>query len=144
MKSREIRRREAWKIIAGATETVAVLLLLLAAVEASMEGQTVAAFLQAAILLVTAIIVWRYTRETHQLRETAQQQLKHTRDQSETMQRPSLFLFDKTTGDHRSLYAENLGYGPAMNIVRVIIQPGGLMGSAPFNRAHTASAIAGC
>lgn len=39
---------------------------------------------------------------------------------------PVLVLVDEITGDHRSLYAENIGYGPAMNVVRTILQTGKL------------------
>lgn len=37
---------------------------------------------------------------------------------------PLLILVDEINGDHRNLYAENIGYGPAINIVRTIVKTG--------------------
>jgi len=99
-----------------------------------MKTEAIILIIQTVILGITGLIVCWYTKETKRLRkishrqvEVSQQQVKVTQEQIETMQRPFLFLIDEITDDHRSLYAENFGYGPAMNIVRVIIQPGGLM-----------------
>jgi hypothetical protein len=49
---------------------------------ASMTWTDWAAFVQAAILLGTAIIVWRYTVETQRLRETAERQVAETQNQA--------------------------------------------------------------
>lgn len=40
---------------------------------------------------------------------------------------PMLTFLDEQTRDHRSLYVKNVGYGPALNIVRKIIEPGDLL-----------------
>jgi hypothetical protein len=40
---------------------------------------------------------------------------------------PILIFADEPTGDERSLYVKNVGYGPALNIVREIIEPGDLL-----------------
>jgi hypothetical protein len=88
MRSRGDRQREARQLIAGMAGTVAMLLVLLALVNASVDGLTVATFLQTAVLLGTAGIVWFYTKETQRLRETAQQQVKLMQQTFESSQRP--------------------------------------------------------
>ena len=42
-----------------------------------------------------------------------------------------LVLVDEITGTHRSLYVKNVGYGPAMDVVRNIIRAGGLVRTTP-------------
>ena len=76
------------RLIAGEMGTVAILLVLLAAVEASVDGQTIAGFLQATILLGTAGIVWWYTKETQRLREAAQGQTEITQQIFDASHRP--------------------------------------------------------
>jgi hypothetical protein len=105
----------------GAIGTVAVLLVLLAAVEASVEGQTVAAFLQAAIMAGTAVIVWWYTKETQGLRETAQQQVRETQRQTEVQQRPFVIVTPEASqGILDRLRVHNIGTSAAINI-RIVI-----------------------
>lgn len=114
MRSREERQCGAWRLIAGVTGTVAILLALLAAVEASVDGPTIAGFLQAAILLGTAVIVGRYTKETQGLREAAQQQI-------EVQQRPFVILTpDARQGDLKGLKIQNIGNSAAVNI-RIVL-----------------------
>jgi hypothetical protein len=114
VRSREERQRGAWRLIAGVTGTVAVLLVLLAAVEASVDGQIIAGFLQAAILSVTAVIVWWYTKETQGLREAAQQQI-------EVQQRPFVILTpDARQRDLKELKIQNIGNSAAINI-RIVL-----------------------
>jgi hypothetical protein len=114
VRSREERQRRAWKLIAGVTGTVAILLVLLAAVEASVDGQTIAGFLQAVILLGTAGIVWWYTKETQRLREAAQQQI-------EVQQRPFVILTpDVRQGDLKGLKVQNIGNSAAINM-RIVL-----------------------
>jgi hypothetical protein len=88
VRSREERQCVAWRLIAGETWIVAILLVLLAAVEASVDGQTIAGFLQATILLGTAGIVWWYTKETQRLREAAQGQTEITQQIFDASHRP--------------------------------------------------------
>jgi hypothetical protein len=45
-------------------------------------------------------------------------------DKREGARRPEIIFVDEKTEDHRNLYAKNIGTGPAINIVRVIINPG--------------------
>lgn len=118
MKSREDRRREARGFIAEAALVVAVLLVFWAAVEGSttwlMFFPTIAAF-------VTAGIVWWYTKETQQLRETAQQQVEAAHQQIEVQQRP-LVIAEPRRSD--SLIVRNIGNSAAMNItIRVAKSP---------------------
>jgi len=40
---------------------------------------------------------------------------------------PILTFADEPTGDHRDLYVKNVGYGPALNIVRKIVESGDLL-----------------
>jgi hypothetical protein len=47
-------------------------------------------------------------------------------DESQGIRRPEIIIVDEKTGNHRSLYAKNVGTGPAINIVRVISNPGDL------------------
>jgi len=44
---------------------------------------------------------------------------------------PMLTFLDEVTHDHRSLYVKNVGYGPALNIVRKIVEPGDLLRTRP-------------
>jgi hypothetical protein len=122
VKSREARNRDAWRLIAWGTVAVAALLVPWAAVEASMDGQTVAAFLQAAILLGTAGIVWWYAKETRRLRETAQQQVAETQRQIEVQQRPFVIIEPHWyRGSLIRLVVQNIGNSAAVKI-RVIIR----------------------
>lgn len=52
--------------------------------------------------------------------------LKWDKEKDRRNRQPVLVLVDEITNNHRSLYAENIGYGPAMNIVRAIPQAGEL------------------
>jgi hypothetical protein len=40
---------------------------------------------------------------------------------------PVLTLAEEQMHDHRSLHIKNIGYGPALNIVRKVVEPGGLL-----------------
>jgi hypothetical protein len=44
---------------------------------------------------------------------------------------PILCFADERTADHRSLFVKNIGYGPALNIVRKVSQPGEILGGGP-------------
>jgi hypothetical protein len=82
-------------------------------VEASVEGPTIAGFLQAAILLGTAGIVWWYTKETQRLRETAQQQV-------EVQQRPLIIIEPQfSEGALSLLIVRNVGNSAAINVTVV-------------------------
>jgi hypothetical protein len=48
---------------------------------------------------------------------------------------PVLTFVEEQTGDHRSVYIKNAGYGPGLNIVRKVIEPGAPLGTKP--RLHT-------
>jgi len=50
---------------------------------------------------------------------------------TQEMRRPEIIFVDEKTGNHRSLYAKNVGNGPAINIVRIIINPGDLTKTTP-------------
>jgi hypothetical protein len=122
VRSREIRRREACRLIVGAAVVVAVLFVFWAAVEGSMMWlmffQTIAAF-------VTAGIVWWYTKETQRLRETAQQQVEATYQQIEVQQRP-LVIVEPQRSD--LLIIHNIGNSAAINIkIRVAKGPSTVM-----------------
>ena len=52
-------------------------------------------------------------------------------DESQGIRRPEIIILDEKTGNHRSLYAKNIGTGPAINIVRVIINAGDLTKTTP-------------
>jgi hypothetical protein len=77
------------------------------------------------VLAITAIIVWKYTRETVLLRVEAQKQVKiaqkqveETQKQTEAQLRPFIsvepvFMEDSS---HGSFIAKNLGNGTAINI----------------------------
>ena len=52
-------------------------------------------------------------------------------DKSEGIRRPEIIFVDEKTGNHRSLYAKNVGTGPAINIVRTIMNPGDLTKTTP-------------
>jgi hypothetical protein len=118
MKSHEARRREAWRLMAWETGAVVVLLVLWATVEASMDGATVASFMQVAVLIGTAGIVWWYTKETQRLRETAQQQVAETKRQIEVQLRPYLVAIPLPlgTGTLAIFFVHNIGNGAALNI----------------------------
>lgn len=51
--------------------------------------------------------------------------------ESQEVRPPKIVLLDEITGAHRSLYAKNLGTGTAINIVRVISNPGELTKTTP-------------
>lgn len=114
MKSREARKREAWMIIGGMGGTVAILLVLLGVVEASVSGLSSEGLLQATILSLTAIIVFWYAKETQRLREAAQQQI-------EAQQRPFVIVTPETPkGDLERLKIQNIGNSAAINI-RIVL-----------------------
>jgi hypothetical protein len=114
VRSREARWRKAQRLIIGEVMAVAVLFVLWAVVEASTDGQTIAAFLQAAILLGTAGILLWYTKETQRLRVTAQQQV-------EVQQRPFVILTPEVRqGDLKGLKVQNIGNSAAINI-RIVL-----------------------
>jgi hypothetical protein len=125
MKSHEARRREAWRLMAWEIGAVVVLLVLWATVEASMDGATVASFMQVAVLIGTAVIVWWYTKETQRLRETAQQQVEAAHQQIEVQQRP-LIIVEPQRSD--LLIVRNIGNSAAMNItIRAVKGPSTVM-----------------
>ena len=43
------------------------------------------------------------------------------------IERPILTFVEEQTGDHRSVFVKNAGYGPALNIVREVIEAGELL-----------------
>src|SRR5216684_5194566 len=57
-----------------------------------------------------------------------------------TNRMPILALVDEQTGDHRSVFVKNAGYGPALNIVRKVIEPGDLLCTKPHE--HIIGALA--
>jgi hypothetical protein len=52
-------------------------------------------------------------------------------EDSQLIRRPEIIFVDEKTVSLRSLYAKNVGTGPAINIVRVIINPGDLTNTTP-------------
>jgi hypothetical protein len=44
---------------------------------------------------------------------------------------PILTFVEEITGDYRSVYIKNAGYGPALNIVRKVIEPGRFLSTTP-------------
>ena len=50
--------------------------------------------------------------------------LKWEKEKDRRNRQPILVIIEEITGDHKSLYIKNIGYGPAVNIVRNIIQTG--------------------
>ena len=89
-----------------------------------MGTQIIISAIQTVILGITGGIVWWYTKETQRLREISQKQL-------ETMLCPFLLFIDEIIDENRNLYVENTGSGPALNIVRVVIQPGVMLTATP-------------
>ena len=79
---------------------------------------------QPIIMGITGWIVWRYTRETERLRETAQrqievsqQQVKATQEQIETMQRPFVVIAPKwNEGCLQTFIVRNVGNSAAVNV----------------------------
>lgn len=59
--------------------------------------------------------------------------LKWEKEKDRRNRQPVLVLVDEITDNHRSLYAENIGYGPALNIVRTILQTGSLTQNVTTN-----------
>lgn len=68
---------------------------------------------------------------------------------------PVLVFVDEQTSDHRSLYVKNVGYGPALNVVRKLVNPGTqLLGTsaeplivgalAPAEKVYAYAATAPC
>ena len=66
---------------------------------------------QVAVLIATAVFVWRYLQETTELRRTAQQQAAIANEQLEAQMRPALVV--RLYGDHLLV---NVGSGPALNL----------------------------
>lgn len=52
-------------------------------------------------------------------------------EEIQLVRRPEIIFVDEKTGNHRSLYAKNVGTGPAINIVRVIFTAGNLTNTTP-------------
>lgn len=50
--------------------------------------------------------------------------LRWEKEKDRRSRQPVLVFADEITGNHRSLYVKNVGYGPAMDAVRTIIQTG--------------------
>jgi hypothetical protein len=76
-------------------------------------------WVQAAILFLTMIIVWIYTRETKRLREAAQGQVKESQNQAKEAQRQTelqlrpFVIFEATRDELR---VKNIGNGTALNV----------------------------
>lgn len=75
---------------------------------------------EAVILAITAIIVWKYTRETTRLRveaqrqvEVAQSQVRETQRQIEVQQRPFVII---QSVDNQGVWLRNIGNSSAINI----------------------------
>jgi hypothetical protein len=74
-------------------------------IKAVLSNPAAPGWTQAVILLITAYIVWRYTKETQRLREEAQRQ-------TELQMRPFVVL----EATHDDLQVKNLGNSTAINI----------------------------
>lgn len=57
--------------------------------------------------------------------------LSWEKEKDRRSRQPVLIFVDEITGDHRSLYVKNVGYGPAMDVVRNIIKAGELVKTKP-------------
>jgi hypothetical protein len=82
----------------------------------------IAALGQVAVLIATAVFVWRYLQETTELRRTAQQQAAIANEQLEAQMRPALVV--RLYGDHLLV---NVGSGPALNLQVADVVWGGEM-----------------
>ena len=69
--------------------------------------------------IATAVIAWASWVSSRLVA------LERKRERASRM--PVLFFVDEPTADHRSLYVKNIGYGPALNVVRKVIEPGDLL-----------------
>jgi hypothetical protein len=84
-------------------------------------------YVQAGILAITAWIVWKYTKETQRLRQTAhcqvevsREQVKVSQEQIETMQRPFIVVDPVwQEGCLDQLKFRNVGNSAAVNIVAI-------------------------
>lgn|SRR5574341_265328 len=57
--------------------------------------------------------------------------LSWEKEKDRRSRQPVLIFLDEITGNHRSLYVKNVGYGPAMDIVRNINRAGDLVKTTP-------------
>ncbi|MFQ5902304.1 MAG: hypothetical protein ACE5JO_01305 [Candidatus Binatia bacterium] len=57
--------------------------------------------------------------------------LRWEKEKDRRAREPILVLADEITGNNRSLYVKNVGYGPAMDVVRNIVQAGNLVKTTP-------------
>jgi len=57
--------------------------------------------------------------------------LRWEKEKDRRSRQPVLIFVDEITVDHRSLYVKNVGYGPAMDVVRNIIKAGELVQTTP-------------
>ncbi len=84
-----------------------------------MYCQTVAAWVQAGILLITAGVVGWYAVETKCLRQATQMQVKESQNQVKESQRQTelqLRPFVILGSTHEKLYVKNVGNGTALNV----------------------------
>jgi hypothetical protein len=89
--------------------------------------EVIAMYVQAGILAISACIVWKYTKETQRLRQTAQcqvevsrTQVKVSQEQIETMQRPFIVVNPVwQEGRLDRLKFRNVGNSAAVNIVAI-------------------------
>jgi hypothetical protein len=82
----------------------------------------IAALGQVAVLIATAVFVWRYLQETTELRRAAQRQVALANEQLEAQMRPALVV--RLYGDHILV---NVGSGPALNLQVADVVWGGEM-----------------
>lgn len=87
----------------------------------------------AAIIVVATIITAVATGFIAWFTYVSSRILKWEKEKDRRNRQPILVLVDEITGDHRSLYVENIGYGPAVNIVRTILQTGKLTKHCTIN-----------
>jgi hypothetical protein len=89
--------------------------------------EVIAMYVQAGILAISAWIVWKYTKETQRLRQTAQgqvevsrEQVKVSQEQIETMQRPFIVVEPVwQEGRLDRLKFRNVGNSAAVNMVAI-------------------------
>jgi hypothetical protein len=71
------------------------------------------------LLLVTAVIVAFYTRETYRLRKETQRQVEETQRQTELQNRPFLIIECPRAGLDGEILIRNAGKGVAINVSMV-------------------------
>jgi hypothetical protein len=85
----------------------------------SQNSTTVTAIATLVTGFATVVIAWASVVSSRIVR------LEEKRECANRM--PMLTFVKEQTGDHRSMYVKNAGYGPALNIVRKVINPGSLL-----------------